>query len=284
MTRDGIWRTVWILGASDPEMYYIERMLVGAGQHVMHALDGTGSRVSGASAYSISAPLPWELDAFRVVLVECAYDDAVMTECIDRGLWSHLVWIDHHRDGDYGYGKPPEQFWEASSIGQVYRALMLLGIMREPVRHEWRLAAAADHCLAAAYAGRCPGIDPDELAEWRIRQRARYQRVEPQVLRARVNDAIQALRAAPMIELAPGIAVRDMRSLEVPELPEAAARTGDCFVARIREPRSGRTKIVCQAGTPDQIRAFMHIWAVRMGLSGVYGDPERGFAGGYIVE
>src|SRR5690606_4181877 len=29
-------------------------------------------------------------------------------------------------------------------------------------------AAAADHCLAAAYRGECPGIDPNALMRWRV--------------------------------------------------------------------------------------------------------------------
>jgi hypothetical protein len=34
------------------------------------------------------------------------------------------------------------------------------------------LAAAADHCLAAAYRGECPGVDPKALMRWRIAARA----------------------------------------------------------------------------------------------------------------
>jgi hypothetical protein len=30
------------------------------------------------------------------------------------------------------------------------------------------LAAAADHCLAAAYRGECHGVDPDALMRWRV--------------------------------------------------------------------------------------------------------------------
>ncbi len=68
----------------------------------------------------------------------------------------------------------------------------------------------------------------------------------------------------------------------VAELPEAAAREGVCFVARLPGP-DGRTKIVCQAGSPEQIRAFMTAWAPAQGLVDIYGDPARGFAGGYLA-
>src|SRR5690606_38859652 len=37
------------------------------------------------------------------------------------------------------------------------------------------LAAAADHCLAAAYRGECPGVDPDALLRWRAWERAQFQ-------------------------------------------------------------------------------------------------------------
>jgi hypothetical protein len=42
------------------------------------------------------------------------------------------------------------------------------------IPHHLLLVAAADHCLAAAYAGRCPGVDPDDLAAHRIRERAAW--------------------------------------------------------------------------------------------------------------
>jgi len=38
------------------------------------------------------------------------------------------------------------------------------------------LTAAADHCLAAAYRGECPGVDPRALMQWRATSRAEFQR------------------------------------------------------------------------------------------------------------
>lgn len=45
--------------------------------------------------------------------------------------------------------------------------------------------------------------------------------------------------------------------------------------------REGRIKVVCQSGSPEQIRAFMEAWAPANGLIDIYGDPARDFAGGY---
>ena len=61
----------------------------------------------------------------------------------------------------------------------------------------------------------------------------------------------------------------------------AARRDGVCFIADEPPDRSGRTKVVCQNGTPEQVSALM-AWAPSQGLVDVYGDPERGIAGGYV--
>lgn len=179
-------------------------------------------------------------------------------------------------------------------------------------------AAAADHCLAAAYRGECPGVDPDALMRWRVEQRAAHQGRSVEEVLADVERAREALMDAPVVRLSPepwepacGVHGRtgacwqsggpdpsvrtdacyamgdpllavDMRERVVPELPEAAAREGVCFLARLPGP-DGRTKIVCQAGSPEQIRAFMTAWAPAQGLVDIYGDPARGFAGGYLA-
>jgi hypothetical protein len=67
----------------------------------------------------------------------------------------------------------------------------------------------------------------------------------------------------------------------IPELPEAAVREGICFLSVVTD-RDSRKKVVCQSGSPDQIRAFLDNWAPAHGLIDTYGDPARGFAGGYL--
>jgi len=169
------------------------------------------------------------------------------------------------------------------------------------VPHDIVLAAAADHCLAAAYRGECPGVDPDALMQWRVECRAAFQRRSVNDVLADVERAREALREAPVLILADaipcdyhaaadvqcghcrqGVFARDMRGQHVPELPEASAREGECFVASLRE-RDGRTKIVCFSDTPAQIDAFMRVWGPEHGLTDIYGDPARGFAGGYVA-
>lgn len=47
--------------------------------------------------------------------------------------------------------------------------------------------------------------------------------------------------------------------------------------------RDGRRKVVLGGHTtPETVRAFMAEWAPAQGLVDIYGDPARGFAGGYM--
>lgn len=205
----------WILGAVDPEMEMIERLLRESGQRVVFALHD-GERVSPESAYradGLSESIPEGARVYRV-------------ECDGPAIPAGAQVIDHHRPGDPGYGRPPEDFLTASSIGQVIAELARGGVVpkswrRMPagyaapltpqyaedgtpvdyvgvpwvrpaagggdawdividahtfarVPHEMVLTAAADHCLAAAYRGECPGVDPDALMRWMGETRATH--------------------------------------------------------------------------------------------------------------
>jgi hypothetical protein len=63
-------------------------------------------------------------------------------------------------------------------------------------------------------------------------------------------------------------------------LPEAAAREGIPFLAD-QTDRDGRQKVVLMAAKPDLIQRFM-AGEIVSGLVDYYGDPARGFAGGYM--
>lgn len=318
---------LFVLGASDPEMVAIETLLRWAGEHVVYACDESRGRVHPGNAYKAYGVL--DGDRFvaiptdeEVVLVECrfrpehplqpgtvpVYADPQAGGPVyfcSSGLeeWQYdqtVVVCDHHRPGDPGFGRPPEEFLAASSLGQV---LALLG--QEPTR-EQRLMAAADHCLEPAYRGRCPGVDPDEMMRWRVQTRAAFQKrtpeevlVDVEAARKRLRDAkvapfrvvvdllsesdrihYEQLAEANCDEFHGGYAVvADLRGQDVPELPEAAAREGIPFLATVKD-KDGREKVVLQAAGPELIRRFLS-GEVIPGLKDIYGDPARGFAGGY---
>lgn len=287
---------VWILGASDPEMQMIEDLLVKSGEKVAYAVFG-GKRVSPPTAYradgyQFATDCGMVGDESEFILVEC---DVATPDDSPRRV------IDHHREGDPGFGRPPQDFLAASSIGQVVDWLSDV-----PGSEEIRLCAAADHCLGAAYAGRCPGVDPDALMAWRAASRAAFQGRTVGEILADVEATSEALRKAPIVILGevftgPGphggvhaevldadqwaqIWARDMRrEPPYPELPEAATRLGLSYVSGPLVDRDGRRKITV-SGDEEVIESFLKTWAPAQGLVNLYGDPARGFAGGYLPE
>src|SRR5690606_5914134 len=77
--------------------------------------------------------------------------------------------------------------------------------------------------------------------------------------------------------------VYDLRGNSVPELPEAASREGMAYLATVSD-RDGRRRVVLGGNaSPETVRAFMNDWAHAQGLTDLYGDPARGFAGGYMT-
>lgn len=179
---------------------------------------------------------------------------------------------------------------------------------------EIRLCAAADHCLAAAYRGEVPGVDPDVLGQWRAETRAAHQGRHVADVLNDVEVARAMLAHAPRIDLG-GVQVADMRPGagapcgahpvpphvlaihvadwlcdgalpdcwgDIPELPEAAARDGVAFIAIPRPGPDGR-KLVLQAAPPPAVEAFLRGEGPAAGLVRRYGSPMRGLAGGYFA-
>lgn len=304
-----------IFGASDPEAQTARELCAACGVPYGQAITSVTEprEVGPANAYAADG---WRDEAGelrpggRVLLFEC--DGAEMSLKFPGGTC--YTRLDHHKPGDRGWGWPPSDFWRASSLGQLAAELARAGILRGDVNTDsgstpigaskwdeqnqtWRVAtlharwwtvpthylyaAAADHCLAAAYRGECPGVEPDALMAWRIKSRAEFQGRPAEALMADVERARQALRQAPKIDLG-GELVADLRGQVVPELPEAAAREGVAFLATPPVRAGERRKVVLQCAGPAAMAAWP-LWATEQGLVDLYGgDPSRGFAGGYI--
>jgi hypothetical protein len=149
----------------------------------------------------------------------------------------------------------------------------------------FRLTAAGDHCPGAAYAGRCPGVDPERLMAHRATATAAYRKMTVEAVIAEVVAAMAMIRAAQRIFLG-GAEVADLRPGTVPGLPEASLRLGVCVIYEMVE-RDGRRKVgLLGAGEgtpagPAPAAEFISVWGPAQGLTGLYGDPVRGFAGGY---
>ena len=270
--------TIAVLGAADPEMTRIEGMLADAGIPAVHAgvVDPDTRRVRpGEPATCIMRggrpePARAALSGHHVLLVEAILD----AESDWLGETASAVRVDHHSPGDPGYGRPPAGFFPASSLGQVLDLLHGAG----PIRADDILCAAADHCLAAAYRGECPGVQPDELYRWRLRQRAAFQgRPEADIVRDG-EQALKAILAAPLIPLG-DVVVRDLRGQRVSELPDAQARSGASVLCDGLPGRDSRQKVNLM-GSAEACRAFVEM-APALGLVEAYGDPARGIVGAY---
>ncbi len=247
----------FILGAPDPEMVTIEEILKASGISYGYATF-RGRVVQAHEAYRADGTTTLIPSGAEIVNVECSV------------LGLHPVHIiDHHRDGDPGYGRPPEQYLEGSSIGQF---LAYMGI---PPTQEHRVIAAADHCLMHAYSGRCPGVSAQELKVWRTRSRAKARGIAEEELTRQIEAATQFLQKSTRIQLA-GVDVAFVDEI-LPEVAEASAREGIPYTYVKKEP-DGRRKAGILSAPPEAIQEWMDTCQ----LFSVYGDPQRGFAGGYF--
>ena len=246
--------TIFILGARDPEMEQIIRLL--KYQWIRPAYAGriqANGEVDFSPAGVYQANAIFDENGRQVEMspkeMRKLIEGAFLVECDFPGI-EPKGRCDHHRPGDPGFGLPPEQFWQASSLGQVAGLLHFelpvdgrcsgcqreLAIAAENWGSETPIAesccdgkkylapsfgytAAADHCLAAAYAGRCPGIDPESLREYRIEQLCSASRASnrggtrtPDEVRASIARAECVVRDAPEVKIG-GVAVKDLRRI-----------------------------------------------------------------------
>lgn len=282
----------FILGAPDAEMSAIETALANHGISYAYATNGDTRVRPGQRADGTSAPIP---DGAEVVAVEVA------------GPWGSPQ-VDHH-EGHPLASAPPSEYWEASSIGQVFR---LLGICPSLVD---LATAAADHCLAAAFAGQCPGVDlTPGSAQY---QHIVYERrgvfapgMSLEEFDGYLQRAAATLRAAPPeLTLDPSGNVRSLLHLpcdgpaasgtgeiypsDAMFLPLVASMVGLGYVAPIiradgrRALRMGGCGIGTAAG-PEPITRFKEFALAHGAIDGaapdnIYAVPARGFAGAVLA-
>ncbi len=258
----------FVLGAQDPEMREIERVLAADGRAFVHAARGR-RRVDARSAYDADGVVRVGADLVPRQALLLPKAPVVFVECRLPGRVPQRR-IDHHHPGDPGFDAGPERYLEGSSLGQL---LALLG--REPTPLQ-RLLAAGDHCLTAAYQGACEGVDPDELLALRAAWQAR---TSGRTLTAVIEGLLDAAgRARARFDARTGEA-RFLDPTEVPrDLPEGAARAGVPVRYRAWTPDGG-LKEMFKGGSPAAVERFMaeHRAAGRP----VYGNPLRGYAGTY---
>lgn len=308
-------RMIFVLGAPDPEMVAIDNLLRACGQYVRYALGPRGGRVTPPQAYRSPAVSGGQLADDVCYCVECdpaagchrvAIDhhrpgdpgygagpsDAVESSSLGQVI-SRLAtvgalppdWPDVDAPafyvGDISYD---DDRWIVTHLECDDRTEARLGYVPTSrgriIPPGLVVTAACDHCLHHAWAGRVPGVTRDMVREYRATCSATrpVDPVSPEEYERRFAATLEELEE--LRDDASALVVQVDRQL--PELPDVACYLGVAYAAEVTD-RDGRRKIVLGgATTPDLVREWM-AEAEADGLEGIYGDPERGFAGGYLT-
>ncbi|HDS1721596.1 hypothetical protein NPS53_08800 [Pseudomonas putida] len=254
---------VFALGAHDPEMRAIRRMLSNAGYRYAFA-NRFGRRCNTGNAYNADELTKHIKDEQRLIWVECR------SPKFDS---ERDIIVDHHNPGDPGHAAGPSEFWEGSSIGQVANLIGRSG-------HELRIVAASDHCLSAAMRGECKGIDPDELMSWRIRARASMGEMQPWLLKRMISRAVERIESLPRIDFG-GVQIVDGTFDTTPELRDGAAIAGVPILTTRKGP-TGNVKVGLYGAEPDVITAWMKTMRESDFVDHVYGSAHREYAGAIL--
>lgn len=276
----GIFRPVIIFGAPDIEEQRARKIAAQYGLILATATMG-GEKVNPMTAYRADgyAVDGESAESMDCIIFECSPNAAAGLNVVAR--------CDHHNPGDAGFGLSAEKYFEASSLGQL---LNFLGI--EPTQAD-RVIAAADHCLAAAYAGQCPGVTAEEVLAMRLPEIMKRENVSSEEdAMAGIEAAVKQLKNPDKTVTLGGIEVADVRELgPIPFLVEAGVMTGTAYLAKgdKRFPDkvnlSGSQPVVAEflgeAFMVDGRPTYPNGWAAKNGLFQAYGDARRGFAGAY---
>ena len=272
-------KVCFIFGARDAEMQFIKTVCDKEGIPYAYACAVNPrteemDRINAGTAYNATHVI---LDGEIVDLT--IYTAIITIECAVEGV-TPVENLDHHREGDFGFGFAPELYETAASVGQFMdfaKTVLHMDVMaRYP---EWKMVAAGDHCPAAAYQGECPGISVEDFREFRLQGAADFQKKDIEELRMEVGAGMVELSALEDI-VHMGFSWKDATQVSIPQLPHVAAMLAMPAAYTLPSP-DGRTKCgIIGSNEPAVISAWMNYYEDK--LVDMYGDPARGYAGGYL--
>lgn len=266
----------FLLGAKDAEMNEIEILLM---RHKLNYAYATtdGQRVHPGNAY--------DADPIKAA----TGTTMVFVECEPKNIQSFVGTmrrIDHHRPGDPGHGLPPENYWEASSIGQLYA---YLNKKQQPSKAHL-IVAARDHCRFKVR--QCPGVTPREVSNY-----GRYtMALEKGIRRQQLDEKIQLMRKAvkrahtvfigeqPVADMR-RVPIGEVYSIEHFSLYEALADLEGAAIVHTNNTPGTPDKLLLMGNVEKEtVQHFMRTWAPSEGLTNIYGCEMRGYAGGYYAK
>jgi hypothetical protein len=291
-------RPIFVLGRADHEMrrifdaIYKREMLCYQAQFVNRT--GIVKRIGAATAYKFnytgnmnSKSVPIDRSKIHVYLIECEPDSTMFMDentnihvnsatvpesrRVQYEKWMDIQYvssIDHHREGDYGFDIGYEGYFDASSLGQVYK---VLGI--SPTEEDY-YCAASDHCLSHAYAGHCFNITPAKMLQFRCAVISKGRAIG--AVLSDIQEIEAKLRMCNVIEIG-GFNVIDGRSINHALVKEAAARMPQPTLIQ----HYADEKHVClNSLNPEIIEAWINGYGTKLGYHGCIGMPKRGIGFG----
>jgi len=272
-------KVLFVLGAMNAEVGMVKRLLTAVGLPYTAATKAGKMPNNAASAYAADGMSKEPEKGQKVAFVECSV----------KGHEPIRVFESLSRNPKEDLGSP-EFYLGSSAIGQLISALIndpVFGGGREaaeklePLLWEARLAAASEHYLSDGYRGRCPGVNPSALRLWRAMNRSELMDKKPRELMEMADAAVVELQKLPTMDLERGMSVVVVEKY-IPEMYEAAAMLGITLMYSRADTKAGKTKVSLINASPAVIGAWLK-WAhsAESGMTGVYGGPEKGYAGAH---
>ena len=148
-----------------------------------------------------------------------------------------------------------------------------------------------DHCFNAAVKGECPGVLKYRVLDIKTRMIAKSTEFSEDVVRSMIGKHVEMINQANRTDKYDLVDINGQKVIIIPDT--GIGYTADYLAAQVaaviqgvpviilsREEEGGPGRYhLCGDTTPELVISFMEEWAY--GLVRIYGNPERGYAGGY---
>lgn len=262
----------FLLGVKDPEMDMIEDILIKEKMCYQYALHN-GEPVNLGNAYN----------ADEVEIKE--NETLVLIECEPRSLKhgsNKTIYIDHHREGDFGHNLPAEKYWEASSIGQLHKLLNI-----KPTQKALNMAAF-DHCFRSAIQGKCLNVIPEDILDIKINEISKTTGLSQADIHQRLLKYKDIVYSKESIKHK-FVSITDIDtgygySATYLIFQLLAVLENITILFKHKDTIDGRSKIIYYSFDKEKVKHFIKKHKNDPRFDNVYGSPERGYAGAYYIK
>lgn len=261
----------FLLGVKDPEMDMIENILIKEKMCYQYALHN-GEPVNLGNAYK--ADQIETKDNETLVLIEC--EPLSLNQNLNK-----IIYIDHHREGDFGHNLPAEKYWEASSIGQLHKLLNI-----KPTQKALNIAAF-DHCFRSAIHGKCLNINPEDILDMKINEISKTTGLSAYDIQQKLLKYKDIIYSKESIK---------HRFVSITDIDTGHGYSAAYLIFQLlavlenitvlfkhKDTINGKYKIIYYSFDKEKIKHFIEKHKNDPRFENVYGSPERGYAGAYYI-